>query len=102
MGSVVSAEAYDDGYEVQLIGTPLALRRKVLEHADDVAREMLLMRATSTDHVGSDVVRRMTELSSSMPPSYRAAAAEMRTALDEATLAGSSSIDVTARSASRS
>ena len=82
--------------EVHLLQVPLALRRRALEHADEIAREVQLIisgggAAAMPELVA--VLERMARYRIDVPDSYRELAADMRVQLDEAARAGHESAD---------
>ena len=82
--------------EVHLLDVPLALRRRALEHADEIAREVQLIvtgggAAAMPELVA--VLQEMVHFRADAPDSYRDLADEMRAQLDAATLDGRQSAD---------
>jgi hypothetical protein len=80
--------------EVHLLQVPLQLRRRALEHADEVAREIQLI-VTGGDAPPDlvAVLARVTHSRGHSSDSYRQLAADMRVQLDAATLAGNEFAD---------
>src|SRR5687767_7977328 len=80
--------------EVRLLGVPLGIRQKALEHMDEVLREMQLLVTGGTED-DITVPARLARLHSRFPPSYRRMADDVRRLLDEAVAAEQPSVDVT-------
>ena len=85
--------------EVRLIGVPLRLRQRTLEHADEVMREVQLLErddaSDSGDAVADDgVIARITSLRNRFSPEYNEMAATVRRLLDDAEAADEPSADV--------
>jgi hypothetical protein len=79
---------------IRLLGVPLELRRRVMEHSEEVLREVQLLAAHDTDPTGREVIRRLARLRRDWPAGYRQLSADMRRQLDGATEAGQASVDV--------
>src|SRR3954464_5949201 len=80
---------------IRLLGVPLDLRRRVMEHMEEVLREVQLLAAHETDSTGRDVIQRLARLRQSWPAGYRQLSVDVRRRLDSATEAGPPSVDVT-------
>jgi hypothetical protein len=84
-----------DEVQVRLLGVPLALRRRVTEHAEEVLREVQLLAAHETDATGRNVIQRMARLRQDWPARYRQLSVDVRRRLDLAAEAGLETVDVT-------
>jgi hypothetical protein len=80
---------------IRLLGVPLDVRRRVMEHTEEVLREVQLLAAHDTDPTGREVIMRLARLRRDWPAGYRQLSVEVRRRLDGATEAGLPIVDVT-------
>jgi hypothetical protein len=81
---------------VEIIGLPLDLRERAIEHAEELRREFTLIAGQLERGEGS-VPHRLVELIKVLRGRYTSFTAEQEDALDAAVAAGRSSIDLTFR-----
>src|SRR5439155_11372499 len=80
---------------IRLLGVPLELRRRVMEHSEEVLREVQLLAASETDDTGRSVIQRLARLRQDWPARYRQLSVDVRRRLDSAAESGLASVDVT-------
>ena len=80
---------------IRLLGVPLELRRRVMEHSEEVLREVQLMAADESDPTGRTVIQRLARLRQDWPARYRQLSVDVRRRLDSAADSGLASVDVT-------
>ena len=80
---------------IRLLGVPLELRRRVMEHLEEVLREVQLLAASETDSTGRSVIQRLARLRHDWPQRYRQLSVDVRRRLDSAAESGMATVDVT-------